>query len=207
MFVQHALASPTGSVTKGRVQSFRTMTIEILPKETRVPRPGNDCKRPIVSEKRAKSTGELYFTSRNSPRSRKSCTLAASGEIPVGIFRSGALHASDRPTGRETYFPPKRHVPPGYALYFQERLRKAKEQEEVIHARHCYPTLGTLDRNRTWKPTRLAPLAFSSSSSRPARARFCRRCSAAIPAIDTPHCSRPRTAIISSFLTADPLLP
>lgn len=60
------------------------------------------------------------------------------------------------------------------SLYFQERLRKAKEQEEVIHARHCYPTLGTLDRNRTWKPTRFSPAALRFSSPRVLRARFCR---------------------------------
>lgn len=52
-----------------------------------------------------------------------------------------------------------------------------------------------------------APLAASSFALATARARFCRRRSAAIPAIDTPHCSCPRTAIISSFLTADSLLP
>lgn len=54
------------------------------------------------------------------------------------------------------------------ALFSRARLRKAKEQEEVIHARHCYPTLGTLDRNRTWKPTGLSrPVAVFSRVSSP----------------------------------------
>lgn len=87
------------------------------------------------------------------------------------------------------------------ALYFQERgLRKAKEQEEVIRAHHCYPTLGTLDTNRTWKPTTrlLRPRPRPSSRS---PARFCHP--VAVSAIDTPHCSCPRTAIILSLLPCD----
>lgn len=106
--------------------------------------------------------------------------------------------------GRERRaFLPKRHVP-GRALFSREKLRKAKEQEEVIRARHCYPTLGTLDRNRTWKPTRSLrralrppPPPFVPFSP----ARFCRP--VAVSAIDTPHCSCPRTAIILSLLPCD----
>lgn len=69
------------------------------PKRIRASPPETCLRRAIVSEKRAKSTCEVQFTSRNSPR-RELYTFAASGEIPVGIFRSGALHASDRPTDR-----------------------------------------------------------------------------------------------------------
>lgn len=108
----------------------------------------------IVSEKRAKSTCEVYFTSRNSLSVAKAARLPRAAKFHSEFFGKVSV-ARERASGREMYFPPKRHVPPGLLLYFQERLRKAKEQEEVIHARHCYPTLGTLDRNRTWKPTRL----------------------------------------------------
>lgn len=76
--------------------------------------------------------------------------------------REHTLHASEKRISPET----ARSESCG--SIFKERLRKAKEQEEVIRTRHCYSTLGTLDRNRTWKPTSTAGccwLLLSSAST------------------------------------------
>lgn len=121
----------------------------------------------IVREKRADIVGiaRLGNCSRSATLAR-SQPRRVGDETRVGIFRSGCERERECEThfSRNGAFPAWLRVP----LYFQERLRKAKEQEEVIHARHCYPTLGTLDRNRTWKPTGLSrPVAVFSRVSSP----------------------------------------
>lgn len=130
MFVQ--LAGSAGSVTKGSVQSFRAMAmammmmLEIHPKESG-PRPGNRIfMRTIVN---AESRGK------KSPRATR---------LESKFFRS-------RVSGLEERVSPETARSRSRSIF--KGLGKAKEQEEVIRARHCYPTLGTLDRNRTWKPT------------------------------------------------------
>lgn len=149
--------------------------IEKLPedRDRRAPRPGTHLRR------HDRPRGTCGYRLNGSSRKRLAPHRLIAGtddETWVGIFWS------EREThfSRNGAFPGRLHVP----LYFQERLRKAKEQEEVIHARHCYPTLGTLDRNRTWKPSRLSRPSrscFSSSSFPPPpsftsliRPRFCR---------------------------------
>lgn len=136
MFVQ--LAGSTGSVTKGSVQSFRAMAMPMMMMMLEIrknlgPRPGNRIFiRTIVNaEKRAESSSARAKNRRG---------------------RRDSEFFSEPSVRERSAFLPKRHVP-GRALFSRERLGKAKEQEEVIRARHCYPTLGTLDRNRTWKPT------------------------------------------------------
>lgn len=167
MFVQHA--GPGGSVTKGSgFDRFGRWWWSRYWQKNPGLAPETSPREAVVRKKRVKSARGVFRETQ--PRELHACRERRK-------FRSEFFEAERctraRASGRarNVFSPETAHSPRGmFALYFQERLRKAKEQEEVIHARHCYPTLGTLDRNRTWKPTRrLPPLASSSSSRPPAR--------------------------------------
>lgn len=85
-------------------------------------------RRTIVSGRSVRSRREVVFRVGKLTRRERPHTLAASGEISSQDFSERCTRTAHRASsnGRETYFLPKRHVPPGIRALFSRATEKGQ---------------------------------------------------------------------------------